>query len=486
MKSSLVYPNGLTASWTYDANNQLLQVCNAFPTNVISQYDYTYDLAGRRINVSKTGIAFTQDDTVSYGYNVRSELTNAVAAVDSNYRYTYDFDEIGNRETSSERGANSVYTANNLNQYTAVDDFTPQFDDDGNQTLVKTTTGIWQVKYNGENRPIFWVQGTNTISMSYDRMGRRVTKNDQRFIYDGYLCIGKIEDSTSIHYSLSPIHCFVWDPTEPIATRPLVWSFSTVQPFNFSTFYYAHDANKNVSEIIASDSAFSLHYEYTPFGAVTIQRGASAVSNFWRFSSEYAEDDTETVYYNFRHYEPCCGRWLSTDPIGNRHGDLSLYCFLYNNPLWNIDRLGLLKTGVKSCVSHYYSCIWHAYIQVGDWTIGWAGSPYEENLNDNSARRCVEMERKNEGVMPDGKPCKCATAQELQKCVQDESNWPIGDYLPFLGRSCGTWVKEVANRCCMIAEFRAPWFDPNAKGCANIGGPIIFGPSWGWEWPNRK
>ena len=30
------------------------------------------------------------------------------------------------------------------------------------------------------------------------------------------------------------------------------------------------------------------------------------------------------------------------------------------------------------------------------------------------------------------------------------------------------------------------WFDPNAKGCANIGGPIIFGPSWGWEWPNRK
>ena len=48
LKASLQYPNGLTASWTYDANNQLLQVRNATPTNVISQFDYTYDAAGRR------------------------------------------------------------------------------------------------------------------------------------------------------------------------------------------------------------------------------------------------------------------------------------------------------------------------------------------------------------------------------------------------------------------------------------------------------
>ena len=242
-----------------------------------------------------------------------------------------------------------------------------------------------------------------------------------------------------------------------------------------------------MSEIIASDSAFSLHYEYTPFGAVTIQHGASAVSNFWRFSSEYAEDDTETVYYNYRHYEPCYGRWVSTDPVGGHSEDLNLYCFLYNDPYWNIDRLGLLKTGVKSCVRHSYHSLWHAYIQVGDWTMGWAGSTYGEDLNDNGARKCVEMGLKKEGVMPDGKPCKCATAQELQKCVKDESNWPMGDYRPFAGRNCGTWVKEVANRCCMKAVFRAPWFNPNAADWfGNFGGPIIFGPSWGWEWPNRK
>ena len=61
LKSSLAYPNGLTASWAYDANSRLLQVCNATPTNVISQYDYIYDHAGRRINVSKSGVAFDHD-----------------------------------------------------------------------------------------------------------------------------------------------------------------------------------------------------------------------------------------------------------------------------------------------------------------------------------------------------------------------------------------------------------------------------------------
>ena len=54
-KSQLAYPNDLTASWTYDANSQLLQVCNATPTNVISQYDYTYDAAGRRIACARSG-----------------------------------------------------------------------------------------------------------------------------------------------------------------------------------------------------------------------------------------------------------------------------------------------------------------------------------------------------------------------------------------------------------------------------------------------
>ena len=337
LKSSLAYPNGLTASWTYDANGQLLQVKNAFSTNTISQYDYVYDAARRRINVSKSGTAFNHDDTIAYGYNEKSELTNAVAAVDAAYRYSYDFDEIGNRESSSERGTNSVYAANNLNQYIAVDDFTPQFDDDGNQTLVKTETGVWQVTYNGENRPIHWSNGSANIVMSFDRMGRRVMKNDLRFVYDGYLQIANFKVA-SINSQLTThnLQLFIWDHTEPVATRPLVWNRDT------SSEYYSHDGNKNVSEVVATDGVTCAHYEYAPFGAELVMHGEEAQSNPWRFSSEYAEDDSATIYYNYRHHEPVMGRWLSRDPI-EEIGGSSLYCFNANEFINGFDSLGTWK-----------------------------------------------------------------------------------------------------------------------------------------------
>ncbi len=303
-----------------------------------------YDAAGRRITVSKSGTAFDQNDSIAYDYNEKSELTNAVAAVDAAYRYSYDFDEIGNRESSSERGTNSVYTANDLNQYTAVDDFAPQFDDDGNQTLIKTATGVWQVQYNGENRPIHWscVQSNNSnntnnqtvLSMSYDRMGRRVMKNDLRFVYDGYLQIANFKVA-SINSQLTThnLQLFIWDPTEPVATRPLVWNRDT------SAAYYTHDGNKNVSEVVAGEGEVFAHYEYDPFGGVCIIHGERASLNPWRFSSEFAEDDIALVYYNYRHYEPMTGRWLSRDPI-EEDGGLCVYAFCHNN-LKLIDDLGL-------------------------------------------------------------------------------------------------------------------------------------------------
>ena len=108
LKSSLSYPNGLTASWTYGNRDELIEVNNASPAGTISEYAYTYDVAGRRISCSHSGSAFDASDTNAYLYNARSELTNATAAVDSAYRYAYDFDDIGNRKASAECRVRSI------------------------------------------------------------------------------------------------------------------------------------------------------------------------------------------------------------------------------------------------------------------------------------------------------------------------------------------------------------------------------------------
>ena len=123
LKSSLDYPNGLTASWTYDANNQLSQVCNATPTNVISQYDYTYDVAGRRVQIARSGSAMSENRVDKYGYNIRNELISAVkcgVASSLTTEYAYQYDDIGNRIRSLDLGTNRTYTTNNLNQYTSI------------------------------------------------------------------------------------------------------------------------------------------------------------------------------------------------------------------------------------------------------------------------------------------------------------------------------------------------------------------------------
>ena len=353
LKSSLTYPNGLTASWTYDANNQLLQVCNAFPTNIISQYDYIYDAGGRRISVSKSGTVFDHADTIAYGYNNRSELTNAVAAIDAEYRHAYAFDDIGNRNASFERGTNTLYAANSLNQYTSIsnsvslcEEFLPQFDLDGNQTLIQTSTGTWSVQYNGENRPILWISATNAITMSYDRKGRRISKNAQFYTYNEYL---QIADNSGNEY--------VWDPVEPVATRPLVWMRMATNPPASISHFYTHDGSKNVSEILNSGGSTILHYDYFTFGALRneyfVTNDFLLIVNPWRFSSEYFDDEIGAIYYNFRHYEPCCGRWSSRDPAGEDFGP-NLVAYVNNVGTGETDVLGLFDDGggQKVCMEH--------------------------------------------------------------------------------------------------------------------------------------
>lgn len=244
------------------------------------------------------------------------------------------------------------FSSNNLNQYVSIaesnDEFTPQFDDDGNQTLVKTSTGIWQVAYNGENRPVSWTCGSTNITMKFDRMGRRVeyvetvngsTNTHHRFVYDGYLCVQCLNGAANNAVELA----FGWDPTESVATRPL-WIQRVSGTYNF---FYFHDGNKNVSDLVSYQTARGVpaHYEYAPFGAVTAATTNTAFTAFnvadtnpYRFSSEYADDALGLVYYNYRHYNPLDGRWCGFDSQNNSLDNLYLFCI--NQPTILIDNNG--------------------------------------------------------------------------------------------------------------------------------------------------
>ena len=97
---------------------------------------------------------------------------------------------------------------------------------------------------------------------------------------------------------------------------------------------------KNVCEPFNTSGNLSKYYGYAPFGAVS---SSSGTNQPFQWSSEVYDSELDLVYYNYRHYSPSLGRFLSRDPIAEQ-GGLNLYACVKNN-INNYD-----VTGRQCCV----------------------------------------------------------------------------------------------------------------------------------------
>ena len=66
----------------------------------------------------------------------------------------------------------------------------------------------------------------------------------------------------------------------------------------------------------------------------------STTTNNFRFPGQYEDPETGTHYNYFRDYDPSTGRYVQSDPIGQR-GGLNLYLYVLNDPLGSVDEDGL-------------------------------------------------------------------------------------------------------------------------------------------------
>jgi len=189
------------------------------------------------------------------------------------------------------------------------------------------------------NRPVCCSNVTGRgIAKTYDHMGRmagRVEAQDgtvshERYLYRGYLRIAALD----MLNNAALIHAAVWDPTEPAATRPLLLQTPS------GWFTYSFDQAKNVTELFDSAGGIAAAYDHGPFGEDMAATGSAAGLNPFRFSSEVWDGALALVCYNWRHYNPLDGRFISRDPIGER-GGLNLYGFVGNDPVNRWDALGL-------------------------------------------------------------------------------------------------------------------------------------------------
>ncbi|MCH7229097.1 RHS repeat-associated core domain-containing protein [Haloferula sp. A504] len=343
----------------YDATrNALLGRTNTYPggSGTLSDFAYSVNAIGQRDGLTTTGDAFATDLNWAWAYNIRGELVQADDQSTAGNDRAYEFDGIGNRlfseisstEISDPAGPNTTaYTPNALNQYTAIGSQSPIHDDDGNVTSGPlpaapgtTSTLVWDA----ENRLISATVGTTTTTYTYDHLSRltSVTTGGTtvRYLYDGWNRIAEYNGTTQIA-------AYLWGldlsgtPQGAGGVGGLLAISAIASGSIADTFYPAYDGNGNVSEYVNAAGAEVAHFEYDPFGNLTVDAAMNAASFPYRFSTKPQDEVTGLYYYGYRWYDPVTGRWPSRDPIGER-GGFNLYRFTGNSGISKFDLLGLM------------------------------------------------------------------------------------------------------------------------------------------------
>lgn len=368
LPETLDYPNTLKRWYTREEKRELVTKVDYLRPggqNYPAKVDYTYDALGRPTTKKDYFNTPSPDLVHTYTYNDRSEVISD--SLGSGRSFSYRYDNMGNRTSSLEHGNMIGYETNLLNQYTDIrphviinvtpgatpaavpGEFFPQYDGDGNQTLVKTSTGIWTVAYNALNQAISFSKDSDRIECVYDYLNRRVEKavyegdmlvSRKRFIYLGYLQVAEL-DASGATETTAPIlrKTYLWDPAESAATRILAMSVFDEAGVYQEDLYYTHDLLKSTTALFGIQGGRRALYEYSPYGEIIKMEGNAAEVNPFRFSSEYLDDDLGLVYYNYRYYNQRDGRWINRDPLAENAG-FNLYTFVRNQ--LGLDYLGLM------------------------------------------------------------------------------------------------------------------------------------------------
>lgn len=321
--------NGSSTTYEHDASGQLSHLVNTDSAGqILSRFDYTYDVLGRRVTMS------TIDGVWTYTYDALGQLTRAVFASNNqavlpNQDLAYTYDAAGNRVSEVVNGVTAAYTTNSLNQYLSAGSVTFAYDADGNLTQKKDASGTTTLTYDSENRLVSSSAPGDSWNYRYDAGGNLVATTHNgvavSFLIDpaGYgNVVAEFDQSGGLlaHY---------------VHAGDLVSRVS-----NSGAAFFQFDGAGNTVGVTGPNAAASSSYSYLPFGDILKSSGSGA-GNF-QFSGAFGvgQFDDNLSSMRARFYDPAIGRFVQADPLGTA-ADANLYRYAMNNPISNIDPSGL-------------------------------------------------------------------------------------------------------------------------------------------------
>jgi RHS repeat-associated protein len=318
--------NGVYTTYEYDSAGNVLHLINYQPGGaILSRYDYTYDVSGRRTSMT------TLAGTFEYGYDALGQL---IAVLHPDGRLvSYDYDAAGNRRQVNDNGAVTTYTTNDLNQYVTVGNATYEFDLDGN-LIRKTENGdTTTYTYDIENRLIGVATPLDSWVYSYDPFGNRIagTHNGEvtQFIVDPF-GLGNVAAEL--------------DGTGNVMARYEhgFGLLSRVDQVGDSAFY-TFQAIGHTSELTDVGGAVLNSYAYDPWG-ITLSE-SETVSNPFEFVGEFGvmNEGNGLEFMRARFYNAADGGFLQPDPL--LVPGMNLYSYSEGEPTTWSDPTGLVRWG---------------------------------------------------------------------------------------------------------------------------------------------
>jgi RHS repeat-associated protein len=418
-------------SYTYDGLGEVTSAVatlggTTMPGRV---YSYAYDNAGNRLSEDHTGVqslvdSYTPNKADQIGSKESTTVAvqgNAAAAANVVVQTTlanragnyWAFEALLNNASGPAYGSIPVYAGQagagsggkdlvsqiNIMAFLLPLSETITYDADGDML----TDGQWIYTWDAEHRLIQMVtnttaQGTGLaatqVNFAYDYLGRRykktVTVNGgtptvSQYVYFGWNAAAELDGSGNLKRH------FIWGLDRSSTTSGLggIGGLLMIQDSGH-TYLPAYDGGANVAALLdaSSSGAYAAVYEYSPYGELQRKQGSYAVSNPFRFSTKWWDEETGLSYYGMRYYNSSLGRFISRDPIEEK-GGINLYAFCGNGPTNGFDLLGMQAAtgsadsdnnemspqGLDSigALNNSLSCISNMYNGEGsgDWVSNW-------------------------------------------------------------------------------------------------------------------
>lgn len=319
-----------------------------------------YDAASRVTAQADLGVGGTSN--WSYGYDGQDRLTNAGNAAatgpTAGLTQAWAYDATGNRESARSNGSVTAYAtdlaSNRLNQVGAV---ARGYDAVGNTI----TDGGRGYAYSARNRLVEVTQaGAPLATYAYNAFGERVCKavggqcptatdagsGYTQYVYDdeGHL-LGEYDSAGN------RIQETLWLDDTPVAvlrsasgTNAVPSSLGGLPVGNAYAFWIEPDHLNTPRVIVNQTHQIVWRWDSDPFGTTLANENPSGLGVFaynLRFPGQHFDAETGLHYNYFRDYEAATGRYVESDPIGLRSGDLSTYLYAFDDPLMWVDVDGL-------------------------------------------------------------------------------------------------------------------------------------------------